>query len=78
MSDDRWRSPLGTRYASPAMLALVLMVGIVIDDALVVLENTFRFMGCRSRLVPTVMGSGSTEGSSSSSPRSTAAPCSPS
>src|SRR5678816_1259502 len=26
------------------MLSLVLMVGIVIDDALVVLENTFRFM----------------------------------
>src|SRR5205809_6172832 len=29
---------------SVTMLALVLMVGIVIDDALVVLENTFRFM----------------------------------
>jgi len=26
------------------MLALVLMVGIVIDDAIVVLENTFRFV----------------------------------
>ncbi|PYS00533.1 MAG: AcrB/AcrD/AcrF family protein, partial [Acidobacteria bacterium] len=29
---------------SVTMLALVLMVGIVIDDALVVLENTFRFL----------------------------------
>ena len=29
---------------SVTMLSLVLMVGIVIDDALVVLENTFRFM----------------------------------
>jgi len=39
---------------SVTMLALVLMVGIVIDDAIVVLENIFRFVkrrGClRSRL----------------------------
>jgi len=35
---------LGFTLNSVTMLALVLMVGIVIDDALVVLENTFRFM----------------------------------
>ena len=29
---------------SVTMLALVLMVGIVIDDAIVVLENVFRFV----------------------------------
>ena len=37
--------PLGpTTVASVTMLALVLMVGIVIDDAIVVLENIFRFV----------------------------------
>jgi len=36
---------------SVTMLALVLMVGIVIDDALVVLENTFRFLE-EKRLAP--------------------------
>src|SRR5262249_39084641 len=35
---------LGFTLNSVTMLALVLMVGIVIDDALVVLENTFRFL----------------------------------
>jgi HAE1 family hydrophobic/amphiphilic exporter-1 len=35
---------LGFTLNSVTMLALVLMVGIVIDDALVVLENAFRFM----------------------------------
>ncbi len=43
-------SAFGTMYAlgftlnSVTMLALVLMVGIVIDDAIVVLENVFRFV----------------------------------
>jgi HAE1 family hydrophobic/amphiphilic exporter-1 len=35
---------LGFTLNSVTMLALVLMVGIVIDDAIVVLENTFRFV----------------------------------
>src|ERR1041385_1348099 len=35
---------LGFTMNSVTMLALVLMVGIVIDDALVVLENIFRFI----------------------------------
>jgi hydrophobic/amphiphilic exporter-1 (mainly G- bacteria), HAE1 family len=35
---------LGFTLNSVTMLALVLMVGIVIDDAIVVLENIFRFM----------------------------------
>jgi HAE1 family hydrophobic/amphiphilic exporter-1 len=36
--------PLGFTLNSVTMLALVLMVGIVIDDAIVVLENIFRFV----------------------------------
>src|SRR5215213_4795222 len=47
-----WRSTLIAAVAIPAsvvstfvtMLALVLMVGVVIDDAIVVLENIFRFV----------------------------------
>ena len=35
---------LGFTLNSVTMLALVLMVGIVIDDAIVVLENIFRFV----------------------------------
>ena len=35
---------LGFTLNSVTMLALVLMVGIVIDDAIVVLENVFRFV----------------------------------
>jgi HAE1 family hydrophobic/amphiphilic exporter-1 len=35
---------LGFTLNSVTMLALVLMVGIVIDDAIVVLENIFRFI----------------------------------
>ncbi len=35
---------LGFTLNSVTMLALVLMVGIVIDDAIIVLENTFRFL----------------------------------
>src|SRR5204863_7006420 len=35
---------LGYTLNSVTMLALVLMVGIVIDDAIVVLENVFRFV----------------------------------
>jgi HAE1 family hydrophobic/amphiphilic exporter-1 len=37
-------SALGFTLNSVTMLALVLMVGIVIDDAIVVLENVFRFV----------------------------------
>src|SRR5262249_36463702 len=36
--------PLGFTLNSVTMLALVLMVGVVIDDAIVVLENIFRFV----------------------------------
>ena len=35
---------LGFTLNSITMLALVLMVGVVIDDAIVVLENIFRFV----------------------------------
>src|SRR5262245_63486299 len=35
---------MGFTLNSVTMLALVLMVGIVIDDAIVVLENVFRFV----------------------------------
>ena len=35
---------LGFTLNSVTMLALVLMVGVVIDDAIVILENIFRFM----------------------------------
>ena len=35
---------LGFTLNSVTMLALVLMVGVVIDDAIVVLENIFRFV----------------------------------
>jgi HAE1 family hydrophobic/amphiphilic exporter-1 len=35
---------LGFTLNSVTMLALVLMVGIVIDDAIIVLENVFRFL----------------------------------
>jgi len=42
---------LGFTLNSVTMLALVLMVGVVIDDAIVVLENIFRFVEEKARLL---------------------------
>ena len=42
--DFRHDASLNFTLNSVTMLALVLMVGVVIDDAIVVLENIFRFI----------------------------------
>ena len=51
---------------SVTMLALVLMVGIVIDDAIVVLENIFRFI--EEKGLPPAAGGASRPRATSASP----------